>query len=352
MNRENLPSIRRRLLKWYDKVYRDLPWRRRRDPYAIWIAETMLQQTQVATVVPYFERFVKSFPTVRALNRAPLSNVLALWSGLGYYRRAENLKHAARKIVLQHKGRLPTDYETLLSLPGVGDYTAGALMSIAFGQRFPALDGNAYRVLSRYFGLDSKNAIRKLAGRLVPRSRPGYFNQGVMELGATVCLAKKPRCSDCPIAPGCKTRESRRWIEPLAPVKTRILKDVVWPLVIVRKRNTILLRLRSSDGLLRRLWELPGGETRKRPQAMLQRQLRPLGSAVQRLQRIGEIRHSITDRRIRVPLFLVNLPSSTKLRLPRSHWRWAAASSLHRHPISSMTHKAAKALAAYEKDLS
>src|SRR5436190_2398182 len=146
---QNLSSIRRQLLRWYDSNHRDLPWRRTRDPYAIWIAETMLQQTQVATVTRYYDRFLEAFPTIHALDRARLSRVLTLWSGLGYYRRAANLKKSARVLVRDHNGLLPESYVALRNLPGVGDYTAGAVLSIAFGKRFPAVDGNARRVLGR-----------------------------------------------------------------------------------------------------------------------------------------------------------------------------------------------------------
>ena len=148
---KNPSAIRRKLLRWYDKHRRDLPWRRTHDPYAIWIAETMLQQTQVATVAPYYESFLRELPNVHALDRAPLRKVLALWSGLGYYRRAENLKKSAREIVRKYGGHLPDSYDALLALPGVGDYTAGALMSIAFQRSYPAIDGNAHRVLYRLF---------------------------------------------------------------------------------------------------------------------------------------------------------------------------------------------------------
>ena len=160
---KNLSVIRRKLLRWYDQHRRDLPWRRTRDPYAIWIAETMLQQTQVATVAPYYERFLRELPTVHALDRAPLSRVLALWSGLGYYRRAENLKKSAREIVRKYGGHLPDNYDALLALPGVGDYTAGALMSIAFQKSYPAIDGNAHRVLHRLFTPKNDRELRQAA---------------------------------------------------------------------------------------------------------------------------------------------------------------------------------------------
>ena len=347
MSPNKLSLIRRNLLRWYDKTHRDLPWRRTRDPYAIWIAETMLQQTQVATVVSYYERFLKAFPTVAALDRAPLGRVLTLWSGLGYYRRAENLKKTARALIRNNGGRIPETYEALRGLPGIGDYTAGALMSIAFGKPYPAIDGNARRVLSRIFALDAEKKIRDVATRLVSASKPGYFNQGLMELGATVCITKKPHCDECPVASHCKGRAA---IPESVAKKPRTLQDVTWPLAIVRNHGTILLRRRSPTGILAGLWELPGGE--KKPgesfAAHMRHHLQTVRVSLTSPKRIGEIRHSITNRKIRSPIFLFDRRMPAKIDLP-GDWRWLYPSSLHRYPVSSMTLKAAKVLADYEK---
>ena len=200
--------MRAALLRWYDRNKRDLPWRKTRDPYAIWVSETMLQQTRVATVLPYYRRFMEAFPSVEALDRAPLDAVRGVWSGLGYYRRAANLKQAARLVVSHHGGRLPADYQALLRLPGIGRYTAGAIMSIAFDRRYPATDGNVRRVYTRLLGLTDLPGIDKSAEEMVSRSRPGDFNQAVMELGATVCLPAGPLCGRCPLARRCRARAS------------------------------------------------------------------------------------------------------------------------------------------------
>jgi A/G-specific adenine glycosylase len=354
MPSNKLAAIRRSLLRWYDTAHRDMPWRRTRDPYAIWIAETMLQQTQVTTVVPYYDKFLDAFPTARALDRAPLRRVLALWSGLGYYRRAENLKKSAREIVAKHGGRLPHDYKTLLSLPGVGEYTAGAVMSIAFGRRYPALDGNARRVLGRMFNIHSEKELRERAARLVPKSRPGYFNQGLMELGATICLPRTPNCHACPVAGFCAARTAGQFTPSAAARPSRNVTGVLWPIAIVRNRGKVLLRRRSNDGILRGLWELPGGEKRGRDglQATLKRHLAEFNAALQCHGRIGEIRHSITHRRILSPIFLFDVRRPRRIPLPGARWRWLPLSSLRRVPISSMTLKAASVLAGYEKNLS
>ena len=351
---KNLSTIRRKLLRWYNQHRRDLPWRRTRDPYAIWIAETMLQQTQVATVAPYYERFLRELPTVHALDRAPLSRVLALWSGLGYYRRVENLKKSAREIVRKYGGHLPDNYDALLALPGVGDYTAGALLSIAFQKSYPAIDGNAHRVLHRLFTPKNDRELRQAAMLLVPLSRPGYFNQGLMELGATICIPKDPRCPRCPLAAHCATRAMGRQAKNLRIKKSALIRDIEWPLAILRRDRKVLLRQRLADGLLASLWEFPGAERTPREslRQSLASQLPELRPPLQRQRRIGEFRHSITNRRIRSPVYLIDLPEGMQFRLPNRRWRWLSPASLQEFPVSSMTFKAAKILANHEKNFS
>lgn len=354
MPAKNLPAIRRKLLRWYDTTRRDLPWRRTTDPYAIWIAETMLQQTQVATVSPYYERFLRKLPTVHALHRASIGTVLALWSGLGYYRRALNLKKSAKEIVRKYAGQVPDNHDALMGLPGIGEYTAGALMSIAFQKPYPAIDGNAHRVLRRLFDPKSETELRQKARLLVPRVRPGYFNQGLMELGATVCIPKEPRCRCCPVALHCGARANGRLTASFPIGNPAVNRDVDWPLVIVRKGGKILLRRRERRGILAGLWELPGGETKggETARRSLARQLAAFNGTFRPGRRIGEFRHSITNRKIRSPIFLFDLPEQIELRLPSRQWRWLSPSSLSRLPLSSMTIKAANILATHEKNSS
>jgi A/G-specific adenine glycosylase len=349
---KNPSAIRRQLLRWYDQHRRDLPWRRTRDPYAIWIAETMLQQTQVATVEPYYQRFLRELPSVHSLHRAPLRKVLTLWSGLGYYRRAENLKKSAGEIVRKHGGELPKDYHAWLALPGVGDYTAGALMSIAFRQRYPAIDGNARRVLYRLLDPKNENELRRFAKLLVARTRPGDFNQGLMDLGATICIAEHPRCPRCPIATHCVARAKGQPIKSFRTGNAGLTQDIEWPLAIVRQGGKVLLRQRTRKGLLAGLWEFPGGEKRPRHglRDLLTSQLAELRARFPSERRIGEFRHSITNRKIRSAVFLFDLPKNTKLRLPSRRWRWASPASLREFAVSSMTFKAATILANHEKN--
>ncbi len=354
MAAKNLAPIRQKLLHWYDRNKRDLPWRRTRDPYAIWLAETMLQQTQVKTVLPYYKKFLRAFPTVKALDRAPLEKVLRAWSGLGYYRRAENLKKSARQIVRDHAGQLPQEFAALRRLPGVGDYTAGALMSIAFGRRYPAVDGNVRRVLGRVFAINAINNERQLqhtASQLVARSRPGDFNQALMELGARLCAPTAPKCAHCPLRAHCAANLHGDAEQQTTSRRESEFKSVVWPLAIVRQGGKILLRRRAHNGLLAKLWELPGGEMveSKKPLEFLREELRELAPAVKRRNAIGEIRHGITHRRIRAPIYLFDCPARAKLRLPSKRWRWIDGRRIEAQAISSMTAKAVRLLNQHEK---
>lgn len=342
----NSHSIRRKLLRWYDRSKRDLPWRRTRDPYAIWIAETMLQQTRVDTVLPYYEKFLRVFPTIDALSRAPLERILRVWAGLGYYRRAEYLKKAACQINRHYGGQMPREYDKLRGLSGIGGYTAGAVLSIAFRQPYPAVDGNARRVLGRLFDLADEKVLHANAAALVPASRPGDFNQAVMELGATICTPKAPRCNQCPLSAECVARTGHEVTLRSSRHKQVECNNIVWPLAIVRFRGKVLLRRRDAHGLLARLWELPGGEARRPDQAVakLRYELRDLAYAPLRPRPIGEIRHSITNRRIRAPVYLVECPAAVAQRLRGKRWRWIAPARWQNHAVSSMTVKALKTL--------
>jgi A/G-specific adenine glycosylase len=262
--RRHPAAIQAALLRHYDRAHRDLPWRRTRAPYRIWVSEIMLQQTQVETVIPYYRRFLKSFPTVRALARAPLGRVLKLWEGLGYYSRARHLRAAAKTIVGAHGGRLPRDREALLDLPGIGRYTAGAILSIAFGRREPVVDGNVIRILSRLaaIGGDPSSARVKerfwsMASALVPARRAGDFNQSLMELGALICTPRSPRCGDCPIRRWCRARRLGRQEDfPARPPAKAIPRRAGAAAVIERGRRVLVVR-RPDEGLLGGLWELP-----------------------------------------------------------------------------------------------
>ena len=268
-----LPPLSSLLLPWWDTNRADLPWRRTIDPYAIWIAEVMLQQTQIATVIPYYEHWLARFPTVEALAAAPLDNVLKVWEGLGYYSRARNLHAAARRIVADHGGRLPDTLDGLLALPGVGRYTAGAVASIAFGVRAPVLDGNVIRVLSRVLDVAedvtqpaTRQRLWQLADDLVPEERPGDFNQALMELGQIICVPQAPRCLICPLADVCLARQRGTQLErPVRPPRKRtphydVVAAVIWRDGRPSPGGQFLIAQRPHAGLLGGLWEFPGGK--------------------------------------------------------------------------------------------
>jgi A/G-specific adenine glycosylase len=253
-------EITEALLRHYDTHRRELPWRGRGDPYMVWVSEVMLQQTRVDTVRPYFERWLRRFPTVDHLADANLEDVLRAWQGLGYYSRARNLHRAARMVRERHGGQLPSDPGELQSLPGVGEYTAGAVASIAFGAAVPAVDGNVRRVLARLYDLESPTAgeLRALAARLVPGDRPGDFNQALMELGATVCLPRSPRCGACPVAAWCRAREAGVQEQRPRPRKRGLVPEFqVHTRVLVRPDGRVLVVQRPEEGMLGGMWEFP-----------------------------------------------------------------------------------------------
>ena len=265
MKNLTLPPIATPLLAWYDNNKRDLPWRQNTDPYRVWVSEIMLQQTRVAAVIPYFERWMQALPDAAALAAVDDEQLMKLWQGLGYYSRARNLKKAAQVIISEHGGQFPDSYNELLKLPGIGEYTAGAIASIAFSERVSAVDGNVLRIVSRLGDVHddileprTKKAMRTALDAALPHQRCGDFNQALMDLGATVCLPNgKPLCEACPLADLCAARKLGT-AENL-PVRTkkaqrRIEEMTVYLLI---KDGSVALRKRSAEGLLAGLWEFP-----------------------------------------------------------------------------------------------
>lgn len=339
----------RRLLAWYRTQRRDLPWRRTRDPYGIWIAETMLQQTRVAAVVPYYERFLAEFPDAASLARAREDRVLALWSGLGYYSRARNLLAAARAMVARHGGKVPDDAEALAALPGVGRYTQGAILSIAFDRPVPVVDGNVVRVLSRWFLLSGdprpsafRETLWSLAADLVPRHSPGDFNQAMMELGATLCTPKNPLCIECPLAGACRAHRTGRVAEFPEPIGKKPARRIAVLAALVRSSRGLWLE-RKSRGANRGLWDLPAVEIGELPvsddagglrrlRALLQRrQLR-----IRRLDRAGVVTHAIMQSRYRVTVYRGRAAAAA----PAAGGRWVAPTRLKEIPLTARAQKA------------
>jgi A/G-specific adenine glycosylase len=302
-------AIPRLLGEWFDRAARDLPWRSDRTPYAVWLSEVMLQQTRVDTVVPYFHRFMKRFPKVSDLAAADLDEVLHLWSGLGYYRRARQLHLTAREVTERYGGVFPAEAPDLLALSGIGAYTAGAISSIAYGRREALVDGNVARVLARLEGIDDPikrpAVVRRLwatATRLVPEDRPGRFNEALMELGATVCTPRDPRCDACPLERLCVARAAGRERELPVTEPKRAVPDVeAVAVVLVDARGHVLFARRREGGLFGGLWEPPMVEGLSSPAAArpalaaLGIRLGPGG-----IEEMGEVKHVLTHRRMRV----------------------------------------------------
>jgi A/G-specific adenine glycosylase len=306
-------KIRAPLLRWYDANRRDLPWRRTRDPFAIWISEAMLQQTRVDTVIPYWERFLETFPDVETLAAANLDDVYAVWTGLGYYSRARNLRAAAQTIVAEHDGRLPDTAEQLRGLKGIGPYTAGAVASIAFDREEPLVDGNVIRVFTRLVGIREDSADKQvvkqlweIAAELVRGHRPGDLNQALMELGAMICTPRSPDCSLCPVRRHCDAF-ARGDAESL-PIKKKRTKQKPMRAVAawIERGGRVLIVRRPEVGLMAGLWELPGGEIEPREEG--KDRLRDVladrvGLATRDHQSIGSIEHQFTHRRLQLEVF-------------------------------------------------
>ncbi len=344
-------GLRRPLLRWYAAHERPLPWRATRDPYAIWVSEVMLQQTRVETVQPYWQRFLAAFPTVEDLASADEETVLASWSGLGYYGRARSLRQAAQAIVARHGGRFPRDPDAARALPGVGPYTAGAVLSIAFDAPEALVDGNVARLFARLFALEgeverseTRQRLWSLAAALVPRrGGAGRWNQALMELGATVCLPREPRCGDCPWSSRCQARRQGRTAElpRLAPRREPL--DVELELCWIERDGAVLLERRSPGGRMAGLWQLPtieipgpgGGLTGLYPHEW------SAGLRIVTGNRLGELRHTITHHRIHARIHSGRLRG----RLPAAdvELAWVQRADLTALGLTGMTRKVLRA---------
>jgi A/G-specific adenine glycosylase len=316
-----LKRFRANLLRWFGQQKRDLPWRRTKDPYAIWVSEIMLQQTRVAAAIPYFERFLTRFPNCAALAAASEDDVLRHWAGLGYYYRARNLQKAAALIC--GMGRFPSEHAAILGLPGVGDYTAAAVASIAFDLPHAVVDGNVVRVISRLFAVNvGRKQIAEFADGLLDRARPGDFNQAMMELGATICLPKNPKCLLCPVAKMCRARELGAQDQfPVAKVKAEnvaIERTLFW----IERNGKMLAWQRPPDSrLMPGFWELP--EKEQLP-----------GAAP--IDEMGAFRHGITVNSYRIKVWRAAVPADL------GNCRWVEMHELDHLPLSTIFKKALK----------
>ena len=333
------PETRAALLAWFDRHRRDLPWRRTRDPYAIWVSEIMLQQTRVAAVLEHYARWMERFPTVAALAAAEEHEVLALWSGLGYYRRARMLHRAARVIAAEHGGVLPRTAAALRALPGIGAYTSAAIASIAFGEPVAVVDGNVERVVTRLLGLAPPGADRTagalareigaMAQALLATERPGDGNQALMELGATVCLPRAPLCLQCPVQPWCRTRG-----EHAATPRKPLVARAAWYALVAREAAVLLRQRAAAASLMAGLWELP-----ELPEA-------PAGA-----EAVLRLRHAITVTSYTVTVFRMpeGLPFEGAMASPNP-FRWCAFKDLPSMPLTGLTRKVLRRLGVWAPD--
>ena len=341
-----------RLLAWYGSCGRDLPWRHTRDPYRIWLAEIMLQQTTVTAVIPYYRRFLEVFPDLPALAAAPLARVIELWAGLGYYSRARNLHRTAQLVMERHGGRFPAEVAELAALPGIGRSTAGAIMSIAFDRPAPILDGNVRRVLVRLFALDgdprAAAAERRLwewAAALTPHDRPHDYAQAIMDLGATVCTPQDPACPACPLAGLCRA-QARGLERQLPAARTRravpVRRQVA---VLVARAGDSLARPRPATGFLGGLWELPTadlreGEAATAAAARLAAELGLAGTP----ELVGRLKHAYSH--FTLELTLARLEVADTCRVAAGGWQWLPSARLLAVPLHTAHRKALEQLPA------
>ncbi|MGD0956218.1 MAG: A/G-specific adenine glycosylase [Candidatus Acidiferrales bacterium] len=350
-----LAHFRHRLLDWFRAHCRDLPWRTSRDPYRIWVAEIMLQQTRIATVMPYYDRFLEKFPTVESLACVPQEEVLKLWSGLGYYSRARNLHRAAKEILARHNGTFPRSLDAALALPGIGRYTAAAVLSIAYDVPLAVLDGNVARVLARLGAIRGDvrapgrwKQLAQTAQRFLAPRAPGDWNQALMELGETICTPQIPRCGVCPVSRWCRARARKLTREIPASRKKRALVRIQIAAAILRdpRGRTLLVRDPGAhdDVLFSRMWQFPAIEVARRAKDELAAYLaQSLGmdAASLDLEALPRARHGVTFRNITLLPFLARVA-----RLPkRQRTRVISLDHLPDLPVSSATRKIAAALA-------
>jgi len=339
-------SINSDLISWYKIFARDLPWRRTTDPYAIWVSEIMLQQTRVETVIPYYTRWMDELPTIGSLVSADQDQVLKLWEGLGYYKRALNLHKAAQMVEDDFEGYLPENVKSLESIPGVGRYTAGAISSIAFNQPSPILDGNIKRVFSRLFNIstplqisETEKTLWRIAEDLLPEDNPGEFNQALMELGALICLPKNPVCDRCPLKDECLAFEFQlQGNLPVRKEKTP-LPHLQVTAAVIEKDGKVLLAKRPPGGLLGGMWEFPGGkqESNETLPETLEREIKEeLNATVQVGEHLGTYLHAYTHYKVTLHAYRCRLVSERLHMIYHTDLAWVLMDALNTYPMGKL----------------
>ena len=328
------------LLTWFDAHGRkDLPWQKHINPYRIWVSEIMLQQTQVTTVIPYFERFMQRFPTITSLAKASLDDVLALWAGLGYYARAKHLHKTAQTIISAHQGKFPTRFEEVIALPGIGRSTAGAILSISTEQRFAILDGNVKRVLSRYFAIPGWPGEAKiteqlwgLAEKLTPFRRVNHYTQAIMDLGATLCTRAKPNCAACPVARTCQAKRLNlvKNFPESRPKQEKPTKPITLLMIVQtkNKQQEILLEKRPTNGIWGGLWSLPECNVKENIKEFLEKHFNLKTERIKKILKQEKLLHTFTHFHLNIHPQRVEIMPRTTLKLkPQYHW----------HPIAKLS---------------
>lgn len=342
-------GLQRELLAWFDREARDLPWRRTKDPYAVWVSEIMLQQTRIDQGMPYFERFMTAFPDVQTLAAAKDESVLKLWEGLGYYSRARNLHRAARIVAHDRGGRFPASAEEWQYLPGVGRYTAGAIASIAYGEPVPVLDGNVIRVLSRLFDIEAstddtatRHRLWELAENLVPAKAPGNFNQAMMELGARICTPRTPLCAACPVRKHCEA--CARGVQEQRPVrkKKKSVPHHEYVVGVLAKNGRYLLAKRPEHGLLGGMWEFPtgtlkSGETHQRALRRIMKDA--FGTKVIAGGLIAVVNHAYSHFKVTLNVYRCTYIAGKPQATGHDQTKWVPRSHFSRYAFPKSNHK-------------
>jgi len=346
--------IAKKLLRWYASRKRDLPWRERPEPYAVWVAEIMAQQTRLDSMLPYYRRWMKRFPNIKSLAKTDERDVLNLWEGLGYYGRARNLRRAAQVVTKEYSGRLPADLKALRSLPGIGPYTAGAIASLAFGLDAPAVDGNAIRVLARIFDVElpadsgaGKKRFWELAAEYLPPGRAADYNQALMDLGAQVCTPRQPKCGVCPLKSNCRARTLG--IQEQRPVKAAAKEIPLreFAAAVIRQRGEVLLVQRPASGLLGGMWEFPNTllSSSRRGKNTLRRSLRnEFDFDFNINKRLDIYEHTYSHFRARLQVYDCPLNGKRPKAKPPRPQRWLKTSALSELPMGKLDRQIANAL--------
>lgn len=349
MKDTDIQYFQKNLIDWYLNNHRSLPWRKTEDPYRIWVSEAMLQQTQVSTVLPYYRKFLQKFPTIKHLARAELHDVLKVWEGLGYYARARNLHRAAGNVQQQYQGVIPTTWNQFRKLPGVGDYIAAAVLSIAFGLPYAVVDGNVKRVLARLQCIaaplnnsTSTKRFKETAEALKDTQMPGTYNQALMELGAIICKPKHPLCDRCPVQRFCLAYQTKTVAEYPKKKAARQTPQYHIAIGVVFKNGRVLITQRKPDGLLGGLWEFPGGKIKKgesAESACVREIKEEVSLQVAVIDYLAQVKHAYTHFKITMEIFCCNYKSGrVKRNGPVAH-RWIKLDEIDQYALPRANHK-------------